>query len=155
MTLIELTISAIVLVTIMSFITSICLQVSLVWKDIGHHRAAINELSNQLEHLTRLSLADAKQALGSLEPSEACSRTLNSPKLNGELMVDNLGVRVVLQVDWKRRYPGKPIELVGWMPPELLEKEGDSSSKNASSEDELAEQHRQTETFQTGRKVSR
>jgi len=115
LTFIELVVSAMLLITIMSFITSICLQTSLIWKDIGHHRAAVNELSNQLERLTRLTPDEARQALGSLQPSAVCSRTLNKPQLSAELIDDNLGLRVVMQIDWKRRNPGKPVELVGWM----------------------------------------
>jgi hypothetical protein len=110
-------VSAMVLMTIMTFITTICLQTSLIWKDIGHHRAATNELSNQLDRLTRLSPEESKQALTELQPTPVCVRSLNDPALSGKLINDDLGMRIELQIDWKRRHLGKPVRLVGWLVP--------------------------------------
>ncbi len=113
----ELIISAMVLIAVMTFITSICVQINFVWKDIGHHRAAVDELSNQLENLTRLTPDQAKQALEKLQPSTVCVGTLDGPELSGQLIKDNLGTRVLMQIDWKRRTPGQPVQLAGWLMP--------------------------------------
>ena len=112
---VELVISAMLLVTVMTFVTTLSFSINLVWKDIGHHRVAAGELSNQLESLTRLPLQEARVAVASLEPSELCRRTLKDPELSGQLVEDNLGTRVELSINWNRRNPGKPVQLVGWV----------------------------------------
>ncbi len=128
--LIELLVSALLLMTIMSFVTTFCVQIDRVWKDIGQHRVALCELSNQLEGLTRLKPEAAQQALEALVPSETCRRTLQRPELTGNLVEDDLGMRVVLQLNWQRRYSGKPVTLAGWLSPVIL------SEKNGSASDE-------------------
>lgn len=111
----ELIVSAVLLMTVMSFVTTICLRINLVWKDINHHRVAVCELSNQLEELTLLSPPEAQAAIESLQPSAICARSLRKPELAGKLIEDEFGSRIVLQIDWDRRNPGKPVELVGWI----------------------------------------
>ena len=112
---VELIISSILLITVISFVTTICFQINLVWKDIHHHRVAMGELSNQLEELTQLSRVSAEEAINDLQPSSVCVRSLRNPVLQGELTDDAFGTRIVLQINWDRRNPGKPIELVGWI----------------------------------------
>ncbi len=114
-TMVELVISAMLLVTVMTFVTSLSYSINLVWKDIGHYRIATGELSNQLENLTRLSRQEAQERVASLRPSEFSARTLREPVLDGQLVEDNLGTRVVLKLNWKRRNPGPPVELAGWL----------------------------------------
>lgn len=123
-TMVEFVVSAMLLMTVMTFVTTLSFSIGLVWKDIGHHRVATNELTNQLEVLTRVPRGDVQQALDSLAPSPQCRRTLKEAKISGELIADSLGTRVVLQIDWKRRNPGEPIQLVGWVhQPESFELE--------------------------------
>jgi type II secretory pathway pseudopilin PulG len=117
-TMLELIVSSLLMIVIMSFVTTLCFRVNLVWKDIAHHRVAAGELSNQLETLTRLSTDEAQSALQSLEASEASQRTLENPTLTGVLSKDELGTRVTIEINWKRRFPGKPIVLAGWLNPE-------------------------------------
>jgi hypothetical protein len=121
-TAVELIISAGLLITVMSFVTTICFQINLVWKDINHHRVAMGELSNQLEELSRLSREDAQTAIDGLKPSSVCGRSLNKPELTGELIDDVFGTRIVLKINWDRRNPGKPMELVGWIASEIPQK---------------------------------
>lgn len=114
-TTIELVVSAMLLMAVMTFVTTLCFRINLVWKDIGHHRVAVGELSNQLESLQRMTPAEAQAAVESLEPSLLCRRTLRDPELEGELIADELGNRIVLQINWARRNPGQPIELAAWL----------------------------------------
>ena len=114
-TTIELIISAMLLMTAMTFVTTLCFRVNMIWQDIGHHRVAVGELSNQLESLQRLSPAEAQAALDSLQPTLWCRRTLRDPELEGELIKDELGNRIVLQINWTRRNPGQPINLAAWL----------------------------------------
>lgn len=125
-TMVEMVVSAVLLITIMSFVTSLCFRIDLVWKDIAHHRVAVGELSNQLEEITRMSTAQARAALVSMTPSAICEQTLSSPVIVGELLEDELGNRVVLQINWERRHPGKPVELAAWLAPPV----GDQAEVN-------------------------
>jgi hypothetical protein len=113
---IEVVVAAGVLLVVMSFVSSLVFRIDFVWKDTGHHRAAMNELSNQLERLTLLSPDKISAAIEGLEPSEMVSRTLDKPELSGELVKDDWGDRIVLKLNWRRPYPGKPVQLVAWLP---------------------------------------
>lgn len=118
-TAIELVVSAILLISVMTFMTTLCFRINLVWKDIGHHRVAVGELANQLESLQRMTFQGARKAIDDLQPSEICQQSLQNPELTGRLLEDELGNRIVLQINWTRRHPGQPIELAAWMPTEL------------------------------------
>ena len=113
---IELVISAMILVTVISFVTSLLYRIDGVWSDCADQRAAMCELSNQLERLTLLSPDQLSDAIESLEPSPTVARTLHEPVLNAQLITDEFGPRLVLQIDWQRRYPGRPVEMVAWIP---------------------------------------
>jgi hypothetical protein len=80
----------------------------------------MNELSNQLDRLVGLSPTELTAAIDAIEASDESRRTLLDPRLSAERIDDELGERVVLRLDWKRRYPGRPIELVGWLTPEAV-----------------------------------
>jgi hypothetical protein len=116
-TMIELIVSAVLLMTVMSFATTLCFRINQVWSDIGQHRVALNELSNQLETITRLDVAAAKLAVAEIQPTEVCRRTLIDPEIRGEVTTDNLGTRIQLQINWNRTHPGTPMKLVGWLIP--------------------------------------
>ena len=114
-TVVELIISAVLLVTVMSFVTTICFRINLVWKDVNHHRVAMGELSNQLEVLTRLTRQEALAAVDAIQPSSVCASSLRNPELSGELVDDDFGSRIVLRINWDRRNPSNPVELAGWI----------------------------------------
>ena len=52
----EVLVSTMLLMAVMSTTATMFHNVNLVWKDIRHHRIATSELANQLDVLTRLSL---------------------------------------------------------------------------------------------------
>lgn len=112
---IELLVVAGMLMAVMTFATTLCFRVNQIWQDVAHSRIALGELSNQLESLTRMPLAEVRRAAASLEPSAECARTLSRPVLECELAEDgDLGTRIVLRLNWDRRFRGKPVELTGW-----------------------------------------
>lgn len=127
---IELIIACMVLVTVMTFVTTLCFQINKIWKDIGHHRIAVAELSNQLESLTQLSVAEAEIELESLEPTAYCLRTLRSPQLSGKLSADSIGTRIELSINWDKPNPGQPVVLVGW----IVEKQAIENVSESSAE---------------------
>lgn len=115
-TAIELMVSAVSLLTIISVVSTLGVRINGVWKDIGHRRVAVCELSNQLEKLTRLPAGDLENELASLEPSEHCLRSLRNAKLQATTEADALGTRIVLSLNWDRRHPGKAVQLAAWLP---------------------------------------
>ena len=117
-TMVEAVVAAGLLLVVMSFVTSLAYKVDLVWQDTRHRLTATNELSNQLERLTLLSPEELPAALRSLEASELAARTLPRPELTGEIIDDSWGKRLVLRLNWQRRHPARPVQLVAWLPPE-------------------------------------
>lgn len=112
---IELVVAATILMTVMTFATTLSFRIHSVIKDTRHVRIATNELANQLERLTLLDLDNATAAVESLEVSEICQTALNEPKLSGTIVKDPLGHRVDLQLVWQTRITRKPIRLSGWI----------------------------------------
>ena len=113
--LIELVAAAAATAVVMTLVTTLCFRISLVWQDVGHHRVAMSELSNQLERLTRMDVQQAATAMKTLEPSDLSKRTLRSPQLSGKLVQSDIGTQINLQLNWQRRHPGKAVELTGWI----------------------------------------
>ena len=111
----EILVTCVLMITVMGFITTNCVSANRVWKDIGQRRIAVCELSNHLDSITQLNVGQATEAIAALEPSSQCATVLRSPVLAGKLVTDNLGTRIELQLDWKRRFPGKPVILSGWL----------------------------------------
>ncbi len=116
-TIVETVVSAMLLVTVMSFFTTIVYRVDQVWRDTAHHRAAMMELSNQLEQLTLLSADEVRPQLDSLQPSASVASLLTDPVLAAEIVEDQWGSRLVLELNWQRPHPGTPVRLVGWLRP--------------------------------------
>ncbi len=114
-TLAEMFVACAVTVTLMGMITTLCLRIQLVYRDIGHQRLALNELANQMDELTRLSENDLEEKLGALVVSDELKGSLREPVLTGQVQSSKLGTKLLLQLDWKRKHPSKPVELVGWL----------------------------------------
>ena len=111
----ELIASAAVLTLVMSMVTGMCYRISTIWKDVGHHRVALTELSNQLDRLTLMEVDEVRQELDSLGATTTCGRTLSDPQLTGELVETELGTQINLKLNWTRLNPGAPVQLSGWI----------------------------------------
>lgn len=74
---------------------------------------AADELSNQLEQL--LALSPAVAAIPQLEPSSWALQTLPNAELSGELIDDQFGRRIVLEIQWQRTGDSTPLIAVGWL----------------------------------------
>lgn len=112
---IEVLVAAATMVVAMSLASSLVFRVNQIWTDVQQHQFAKHELSNQLDQLTRLTEKELRSRIDKIEPSEACQRSLVDAKIEGEVLRDKLGTRVVLRMNWKRRYAGDPVELAGWL----------------------------------------
>jgi len=130
-TMAELLISLVLLTTVISVFTTMTVHIHHVWREISYRRIALAELNNQLEFLTQLPATDLANAVEQLEVSAECQSLLSEAKLTGTFEPDNLGTRVTLQINWKRKVEGLPLELIGWS---LSKTESSSSSKTEDSE---------------------
>jgi type II secretory pathway pseudopilin PulG len=117
-TIVELVVSASMLMVMMAFVTTLAFRIDQTWKDVAYQRIAINELSNHLDRLTQLPQDQLAAEIELIEVSAEVQRTLANPELSAQRIDDELGHRVVLKLDWQRRHPGRPVELVGWIPKE-------------------------------------
>ena len=113
----ELLVACLLLVTTLSLALSLCHRINSVWRDVSHHRRALDELSNQMDELTRMSPEQVSAALDQLQPSPECQAGLPEPRLSGRLVPDSLGQRIELQMQWNARVASPTIRLAGWIVP--------------------------------------
>jgi len=83
--------------------------------DAQQYQFAINELSNQIDAVARLTPEQAAEELKSLSPSPACEKTLGDTTLVGELSKDELGTRVTLSLVWEDLDESNPLQLSAWL----------------------------------------
>ena len=131
LTMIETIVSASILVVVMCFGLSLTFRISQVWRDTTHQRIAMNELSNQLDELTRLPVNILLNDLEVLEVSSSTQRIFEEPVLVGRFVDDELGKRIVLSLHWKQRHPGIGAQLVGWLVDQSSEPGDKTQSANA------------------------
>ena len=103
------------LVSSMGVASTLIHRVNRLWSDAGQYQFAIQELSNQMDELVRLSPDHAEKAVGSISPSTACAKVLREPKVSGEIADDTLGKRITLQLSWKDRKDANPVVLSAWL----------------------------------------
>lgn len=111
---IEFLVSFSIMATVMTFVTTMTLNINRVWRDIEHQRLAVCELSNQLEEITRLKGESLIERVGEIEPSDFCKQGLDEPRISAKITSDSLGQRIDLELAWKRRLAEKKVRLSGW-----------------------------------------
>ena len=113
----ELVVAATLLIGILSFVAPLAVRSGRLWQDSRHHRLALDELSNQLERLTSLDEKERDAALAELSVSPQVSTRLPNPVIEAHTIDDSDGARLVLQLQWDRVGPAKPVTLVAWIDP--------------------------------------
>jgi len=114
-TLVECVVAASILSVAIGTVTTCVFRVSNIWTDTGHHRIAVQEVSNHLEVLTQLPVAEIQAAIDSLTVSDAVGRSLANATLTGELLNDEFGERVRLELRWQSSRPVRPIRMTAWL----------------------------------------
>jgi hypothetical protein len=99
----------------LSLLATLSFRSGKLWQDSQHYKLAVDELTNQLELLTLLSETALDEALTNLEVSPAIQATLPNAQLSGRKLDDELGTRVVLEINWDRLGKPEPLRLVGWL----------------------------------------
>ena len=110
----ELLVAATLLIAIMPVVASLTVRSGRLWQDFRHYRLAIDELSNHLERLISLDASEVATAIDELSPSSHIRAALPNPVLSAEVLTDQDGTRLILQLAWDRIGKSPPVVLVGW-----------------------------------------
>ncbi len=111
----EVMVAATLVLGIIGLATPLTVRVGRVWHSTRQYRLALNELANQMELLTGQQMEECNAALANLKTSAIVSESLPSARLQGEIVRDQDGTRLVLQLDWDRGSKSVPLSLVGWL----------------------------------------
>jgi hypothetical protein len=118
MTVSELLVSATLLLSLIAVIAPITVRAGRIWQESRTYQFALEELTNELEHLTSLSPEERQTALEQWQPTPSVSLRLPDAKLNARTLEDDDGERLVLTLDWDRIPGAPPLTLVGWIMPQ-------------------------------------
>ena len=128
LTLTEVVVAATLVVSMIGLVVPLTVRIGRVWQSTRQYRLAFNELANQMELLTSLGVSRCDAALANLKPSANTAESLPDARLEGELVRDQDGTRLILSLDWDRGSKSVPLTLVGWLdtnsaekPPSLFE----------------------------------
>jgi hypothetical protein len=116
-TMIELLVSATLLMSIISLGATLSVQSGRLWQECRYQRLGLDELSGQLDRLTSLDQDQRAAALAELVPSEPILAALPNAQLTSEIITDRDGTRLILRLAWDRLGGSKQIVLVGWIDP--------------------------------------
>lgn len=128
-TLVELIVAATLVVSGLTVIGRLSVSTGRMWQQTRFEQFALEELSNQLEHLLALPAEQRDVALSQIVPSDLAISRLPDPVITSRLLGDQAGQRIELQISWNRVGPSKPMSLVGWIDvsdSESLESQGSS-----------------------------
>lgn len=128
-TLVELIVAATLVVSGLTVIGKLSVSTGRMWQQTRFEQFALEELSNQLEHLLALPAEQRDVALSQIVPSDLAISRLPDPVITSRLLGDQAGQRIELQISWNRVGPSKPMSLVGWIDvsdSESLESQGSS-----------------------------
>jgi hypothetical protein len=112
----DLLVSFTLLATVMSVATPLVVRHGQILKSHRNYRLALDELSNQMDHLTALSVDDLREAVKGLTPSKFVAARLPGAQLTGELDAAQFGTRITLKLSWdetERR--SAPVSLAAWV----------------------------------------
>ena len=114
-TVIEVVVAATIVVSMIGLFAPLTVRIGRVWQSTRQYRLAFNELSNQMELLTTLRPEQCEAALPLLKLSEGLTDSLPGSQLQGQLLKDEDGIRLILSLDWDRGSKSEPLSLVGWL----------------------------------------
>lgn len=117
----EVVVAATLVVSMIGFVAPLTVRIGRVWQSTHQYRLAFNELANQLELLTSLGVSGCDAALTNLKPSVNAAKSLPDVRLEGQLVRDEDGTRLLLCIDWDRGSQSVPVLLVGWLDTDSVE----------------------------------
>ena len=135
LTITEVVVAATLIVSMIGLVAPLTVRIGRVWQSTRQYRLAFHELANQMEFLSGLEVARCEDALPNLKPSANVVQSLPGARLEGEMIRDQDGTRLVLSLNWDRGSQSVPISLVGWLntdPAELADSAAGKSESKAS-----------------------
>ena len=125
----EVVVAATLVVSMIGIVVPVTVRIGRVWQSTRQYRLACNELSNQMELLTSISETQCEAELSHLKTSDMLAEALPGACLQGELVRDHDGTRLVLSLDWERGSKSVPIALVGWLNVDAVESSTSQSTR--------------------------
>ena len=125
----EVVVAATLVVSMIGIVVPLAVRTGRVWQSTRQYRLACNELSNQMELLTSIGETQCKAELSHLKISDLLADSLPGARLQGELVSDHDGTRLVLNLDWERGSKSVPIALVGWLNIDSVESASSHSTR--------------------------
>ncbi len=114
-TLVECIVAASVLSIALGTVATAVVRIGRIWTDSAHYRIALQEVSNHLESLTQLPADQVPASLASLTVSPEVNQLLVNSQLSGELVQDEFGERIKLELTWNDGRPVRPVRLTAWL----------------------------------------
>lgn len=133
-TLLELIVAAVIVSTMIGVAGPLILRCNRLWKDTHRIQLACDEVTDQLEQLVAMSPEERTTAMRSLTVSEKLAEPLPDARLQGEMVEDELGSRIILKLNWQRPSGASPVSLVRWINPLPNAIGGSNDSDGESSE---------------------
>ncbi len=99
-TIIEFVVACSLLSALILLVVPSAIRIGRVQRTMRHERIAMDEVTNQLDRLTRLSVDQIKQEITSVAPSKFAEDGLPNPRLTGTLRESEDGYRVALEIAW-------------------------------------------------------
>lgn len=115
-TIIEFVVACSLLGSLILFVVPAVVRIGRVQQTIRHDRIAMDEITNRMEHLVQLPLAQIEQEIEALTPSDFAFTGLPNPELTGELQESEEGYRLALEISWDS--PGRhvaPVAMATWL----------------------------------------
>lgn len=120
-TLLECIVAASILSVAIGTVTMAVFRIGRIWTDTGHYRIALQEVSNHLESLTQLPPDQVQTAIESLAVSPAVAHSLVDATLSGDLVKDEFGDRVKLELSWGDGRTTRPVRMTAWLAESITE----------------------------------
>lgn len=122
-TVVELLVAAGLLVTVAGLVATCAVGAKRLTVDSRQRSLANNELCNQIEtlkhSLAESSSSEIEDVLADVQPSDELLARLPNAELGGQLVDDEHGLRIRLQMQWERRGNPPPLVAVAWLPQKL------------------------------------
>ena len=118
----ELVVACTLLAVAISVIAMLAVKTTRLWQDSRHQQIAIEELSWEIDHLTRLNPEARLPAMENLEPSQLVKSISPNASITAS-WCDETKTAIALQLDWNTSQPKAPVKLIGWMEPWMGEED--------------------------------
>ncbi len=117
----EVIVAATLVVSAIGLLVPLTVRIGRVWQSTRQYRLAFNELANHMEQLTSLGESQCDVEIPHLKLSDRLADSLPGACLQGEIVRDLDGTRLILSLDWERGSNSVPISLVGWLNTDSVE----------------------------------